>query len=92
MEFEFDPNKSASNKMKHGIDFEEAQGLWDDMTVRLEARIVSGEPRSAHIGMLRGKHWTAITTERGDSTRIISVRRSRKDEEAFYEQRKASDR
>jgi len=30
MEFEFDPKKSGSNKQKHGIDFYEAQALWDD--------------------------------------------------------------
>ena len=30
MEFEFDPRNSASNKKKHGIDFIEAQVLWDD--------------------------------------------------------------
>lgn len=30
MEFEYDPNKSASNKEKHGIDSEEAQRLWAD--------------------------------------------------------------
>ena len=30
MNFEYDENKSKSNKLKHGIDFEEAQKLWDD--------------------------------------------------------------
>lgn len=30
MHFEYDQQKSASNKEKHGIDFEEAQALWDD--------------------------------------------------------------
>jgi len=30
MEFEFDPQKSERNKKKHGIDFNEAQALWDD--------------------------------------------------------------
>jgi uncharacterized protein len=30
MDFEFDPGKSAGNKVKHGIDFHEAQILWDD--------------------------------------------------------------
>jgi uncharacterized DUF497 family protein len=30
VEFEFDPDKSESNKRKHGIDFHEAQELWDD--------------------------------------------------------------
>ncbi len=30
MKFEFDINKSESNKNKHGIDFVEAQALWND--------------------------------------------------------------
>ena len=30
MDFEFDKNKSAANKQKHGIDFNEAKQLWDD--------------------------------------------------------------
>ena len=30
MEFDFDPKKSESNRQKHGIDFYEAQGLWND--------------------------------------------------------------
>jgi uncharacterized DUF497 family protein len=34
--FEFDPAKSIANKSKHGIDFIEAQALWEDAN-RLEA-------------------------------------------------------
>ena len=30
MDFEFDKRKSQINKKKHGIDFIEAQALWDD--------------------------------------------------------------
>jgi uncharacterized DUF497 family protein len=30
MDFEFDPTKSATNKVKHGIDFVEAQKLCED--------------------------------------------------------------
>ena len=30
MEFEYDRSKSDSNREKHGIDFVEAQILWDD--------------------------------------------------------------
>jgi uncharacterized DUF497 family protein len=30
MRFEFDPVKSTANKDKHGIDFVEAQVLWND--------------------------------------------------------------
>jgi uncharacterized protein len=34
MKFEFDPEKSNHNKKKHGIDFLEAQTLWDDPDYR----------------------------------------------------------
>jgi len=37
MLFEYDKNKSESNKVKHGIDFEEVQILWKDWN-RLEIR------------------------------------------------------
>jgi uncharacterized protein len=39
VDFEFDPQKSQFNKLKHGIDFEEAQGLWNDPNaIEIEAR------------------------------------------------------
>ncbi len=37
MEFEFNPKKSDKNKQKHGIDFYEAQLMWDDPD-RIEIR------------------------------------------------------
>ena len=88
MEFEYDPEKSAKNLAKHGMDFEDAQRLWDNgMTVTLPARNPgSDDKRYVVLGMIDGKHWTAITTRRGERIRIISVRRSRKNEEAIYEQ------
>lgn len=33
MEFEYDPAKSTTNLLKHGIDFEEAQSLWEDQNL-----------------------------------------------------------
>ena len=85
MEFEFDPAKSAVNKDKHGIDFVEAQGLWQDDGL-VDAPIqLEGEPRFLVIGRLEGKHWTAVCTRRGEAVRIISVRRARKTEVMFYE-------
>lgn len=85
MEFEFDSRKSASNKKKHGIDFVEAQGLWDDPD-RLEVPAkTQREKRFVLIGRIAGEYWTAVFTPRADSTRIISVRRSRKLEVEAYE-------
>ena len=83
--FEFDPNKSESNKEKHGIDFEEAQALWDDVDLIEIPGRVSGEPRYVVIGVIAGKHWSAVITYRGEQIRIISVRRSREEEIAIYE-------
>jgi hypothetical protein len=85
MKFEFDPKKSDANKFKHGVDFIEAQELWNDIDLlEIPARTID-EPRFLVIGKIVDKHWTAIVTYRNDSIRIISVRRARKEEIEFYE-------
>lgn len=86
MEFKFDPNKSASNKAKHGIDFAEAQELWNDPHLLVIEAHSTDEPRFLLIGTIRGKHWSAVVTYRGNKVRIISVRRSRKEEVELYEE------
>ena len=83
--FEFDESKSKSNLQKHGIDFVEAQRLWDDPSLlEVPAKTVD-EPRYLLIGMIEAKHWSAVVTYRNESIRIISVRRSRTEEVNFYE-------
>lgn len=79
--------KGAKNLAKHGIDFEAAQRMWDNSkTVTLTAPNPGNDDvRYIVLGMIDGKHWTAITTKRGKRIRIISVRRSRKNEEAYYD-------
>jgi len=85
MEFEFDPQKSQANKKKHGIDFYEAQALWDDPDlIEIPVR-TSDEPRFLIIAKSSGKHWSGVITYRGGTIRIISVRRSRKEEVDIYE-------
>jgi len=85
MNFEYDINKSRSNKTKHGIDSEEAKELFNDpFMIEIPARTV-GEKRYLVVGKIGTKHWSAIITYRGEKIRIISVRRSRKEEVALYE-------
>ena len=85
MEFEFDEQKNLSNKEKHGIDFIEAQALWNDPEL-LEIPLKSeDEPRVLMVGRISGKHWSAIITYRQTRVRIISVRRSRNEEKELYE-------
>jgi len=83
--FEFDDAKSLANKAKHGIDFLEAQDLWLDVDLlQLPARS-DAEKRFLFIGMIDGRHWSAIVTYRGETIRLISVRRSRPLEVQAYE-------
>jgi uncharacterized DUF497 family protein len=85
MEFEFDREKSDKNKAKHGIDFYEAQALWDDADlIEVPAR-TTDEPRFVVIGMIKDKYWSAVITYRGHKARLISVRRSRQEEIGVYE-------
>ena len=85
MEFEFDKRKSNINKKKHGIDFIEIQDLWQDPDrIEIPAKTID-EPRFIVIGKVSDRHWSAIFTYRGEKIRIISVRRSRKEEIAIYE-------
>ena len=85
MEFEYDARKSASNLAKHGIDFDQAQALWDDPALLEIPAKTEDEPRWLLVGRIEGKHWSAVVTYRGDVIRIISVRRSRIEEVALYE-------
>ena len=85
MQFEFDTSKSERNLKKHGIDFFQAQLLWEDPErIVIPARMVD-EPRYMIISKFEEKLWSCIFTIRDDNIRIISVRRSRKEEVEIYE-------
>lgn len=85
MEFEFDERKSRANAEKHGIGFAEARDLWlDEAVVEIPAR-TEGETRYLVVGMIDGKHWSAVITYRENRIRLISCRRSRAEEVAIYE-------
>ena len=86
MKFEFDPFKSAANREKHGIDFAEAQDLWQFPVLRLPSKR-AGEARELAIGRIGSKYWTAIVAQRGEVIRLISCRRSRDEEKELYQKR-----
>ena len=84
MDFEYDPAKSRSNAEKHGIDFEQAKRLWDDPRRVSVPGKASNELRFALIAEWNRKVWFAVYTFRGLKVRLISVRRARDNEQAFY--------
>jgi len=85
MEFEYDVHKNESNKRKHGIDFVQAQDIWKDPDrIEIPATTVD-EPRYLLVSKIGDDHWSAIITYRDEKIRIISVRRSRREEVEIYE-------
>ena len=84
MVFEFDSSKSSDNFKKHGINFEDAQELWNDPDCIVIPAQTLNEKRYLLIGNLNNKIWSVIFTIRNKKIRIISVRRSRKNEEKIY--------
>ncbi len=85
VEFQYDLNKSASNKEKHGIDFEEAKNLWIDPDRLVIPARSDDEERFALLATYYDRVWAAFFTLRDQTIRIISVRRARKAEAAIYE-------
>lgn len=85
LSFEFDAAKSQANLAKHGIDFIQAQRIWDDPDfIEINAKSVN-EPRALVIGRVDRSYWSAVITFRDGKIRLISVRRSRQTEVALYE-------
>ena len=85
MLFEFDHARSAANKQKHGIDFNEATTLWeDDNGLEVPAKDQAGEKRLARVALIGAKLWFWVYTMRGETVRIISVRRARDHEKERY--------
>lgn len=86
MIFEYDSEKSRENRKKHGISLEEAKLLWETESIQIPAKNMN-EARSMMIGKLEGKFYSCIFTMRGDRIRLISARRTRKNEEEIYHEK-----
>lgn|ERR1700687_4794916 len=83
--FEYDPAKSSRNLELHGLDFEEAQKLWNVPHVIIPARQVGSEDRQAIIGLLFGKLYVAVFTARASTIRMISCHRADRRLQKHYE-------
>lgn len=88
MEVERDPEKAASNRAKHGIEFEEAATcLLDPNALVIDEQTSQGEARWVLVGLsFRLNLLTVVYTLRNDEDRIrlISARKATKREAAHY--------
>jgi uncharacterized DUF497 family protein len=85
LEFEWDEEKAAENKRKHGLSFEQATLAFRDLfSVEWRDAREEQEDRIILLGVGLGQIMNVVYTERGDRIRIISARRATKDEKDQY--------
>ncbi len=89
--FEWDENKNAINKVKHGLSFETAKEVfYDDNAVLFDDPDHSvGEERFLIIGMLKSSKICIVShcyRDNDNVIRIISAREATKNEKKFYQE------
>ena len=81
----WDERKRRTNIKRHGLDFEGAEAIWDNLTVtREDIRHSYGEARFVTFGLLDGEVVVLVYTEREADIHIISLRRAEKYEARYY--------
>jgi len=85
-EFEWDAGKSESNLVKHGVSFEAARRVFDDVFAceRCDFDSMPGEIRYVITGRASDIILTVVYTERGDRIRIISARKATHEQREYY--------
>lgn len=92
-EFEWDDAKADSNLQKHGVSFEAARLVFEDVfsVEEPDTSLDYGEERLLLIGMAKGEILAVVYTERDGRIRIISARKANKREQHGYYQNQTSE-
>jgi uncharacterized protein len=91
VKFAFDPAKDAINRSKHGLSLREAARLdWNRVLAKLDIRTDYGEPRQIGYGPIGRRLYCVVFVDRGDTLRIISLRKANNREIDRYEAQIAS--
>jgi uncharacterized DUF497 family protein len=90
MDYQWDPEKAASNLGKHGVDFADAVGVFEDeWALTIKEEYVAGEQRFATVGTdFLERVLVVVYTHRGGEIRLISARRAIRKERRTYEQKR----
>lgn len=89
MEFEWDPDKAASNLAKHGVSFDEAATVFGDplAVTYFDPDHSAEEDRFLTFGHSSESQLLVVShTDRDDRTRIISARPATRKERKAYEE------
>jgi uncharacterized protein len=91
MRLEGDAVKNRSNLAKHGLDFADAESVFAGPCVTfVDDRFNYGEERFITLGLLAGRLVAIAHAPRGETTRIISMRKGNRREEKIYQKRLGS--
>lgn len=88
MQYTWDPSKAESNVLKHGVTFEEAATVMDDLNAMVIPQDHDGEQRLVVIGYSEMGNILFVVTvdiDEGEVLRIISARRATRHERKAYE-------
>lgn len=86
MEIEFDAAKDKSNREKHGVSLGDAAQLdWENAYTRIDSRKEYGETRKVSLVPMGERIYSVVHVNRGNSERIISLRKANNREIRIYE-------
>ena len=90
MNFEWDPDKAAQNRRKHRVTFHEAATVFaDPLAVTYHDPDHSISEELITVGMSRTGHVLIVAhSDRGETIRIISARKTTLRERKHYEEKK----
>ena len=87
MNTEYDANKDAANQQKHGVSLSLADRIeWQDVLCFVDDRADYGELREVGFAVIERRLYVVVFVQRGDTMRIISLRKANKRELKHYEQ------
>jgi uncharacterized protein len=88
MELEWDAAKRRANYAKHGLDFRDAEKVFQGITLTAEDnRQDYGEKRFISLGLLEDMVVVVVYTARSEKIRIISMRKANQREKKAYEEK-----
>lgn len=86
MNLAFDPAKDKINRVKHGVSLGEAAGFdWSSVLAKPDRRADYGEPRQIGYGPIGRRLYCVVFVDRGETRRIISLRKANNREIDRYE-------
>ncbi len=86
MKITFDPSKDRLNQEKHGVSLALAEFLFAGPCLCVEDdRFDYGEVRNIALGLINGRVFVCVYTDRGAERRVISLRKANKGEMARYD-------